>query len=115
MEYRVEKHSQDFELESYVGYIDDVYAGNVTGVRYNDYTFSITSSHLIEKFQGTKAVRALNEIIKGVMNDYDVIRTRIDNKDNAEIKIVLNAGFHIIGTVTYGSEIAVELLKIKEE
>lgn len=114
MEYRVEQRPAQIQGNSYWGYIDNEYAGYVFGYWNANGTYNITHSKLAPKFQGTKAVRALSEIIKAVEKDYRIIRTRIDNKDNAEIKMILSVGFKIIGTVTHGSEIAVELLKIRE-
>jgi hypothetical protein len=54
-------------------------------------------------------------MMKVIQGDYDNIVSRIDNRDNGEIKIVLSAGFHIIGTVVLNGEIYVELLKTKED
>jgi hypothetical protein len=113
MKYKVLRESDTLGTYTYFGYIDDEYAGCVTGLVNAKY-FDIIHSQLETKFRGNKAVRALYEILEVISDNHDVIRTRIDNKDNGEIKMMLNAGFHIIGTVTYGSEIAVELLKIRE-
>ncbi|KKM81776.1 hypothetical protein LCGC14_1326390 [marine sediment metagenome] len=115
MKYTVRKKSDNLQTFSYYGYIDGEYAGFVSGLAKGSHVFDIQKSYLVDKFRGTKTVRAFREIINAVQADYDVIRSRIDNKDNAEIKIVLSAGFHIIGTVSYKDEIAVELLKIKED
>ncbi len=113
--YEVVKQSTPIEAMIYRGYINGGYAGNVTGFSLNDNTFEIRHSNLEERFQGTMAVRAWREIIKGIEKDYKYIVSRIDNKDNAEIKIVLSSGFHIVGTKTYKDEIAVEILKIRED
>lgn len=113
MEYRVEQQPETFLGTTYCGYIDGEYAGTIVGQR-KAHWFDISHSTLAPKFRGTKAVRALKEILAVVMENNKVVRTRIDNRDNAEIKMILSVGFHIIGTVTYGSEIAVELLKIRE-
>ncbi len=114
MEYRVEKQPNDFIGYSYIGYIDGKYAGLVSGIKKPGNVFDIQKSTLAPEFRGTKAVRAFSEIIKAVMKDYNTVVSRIDNKDNGEIKIVLSAGFHIIGTMFHNDEISVELLKTKE-
>lgn len=114
MKYRVEQQPETFTGATYRGYIDNEYAGKVTGREQYNGIFYIQSSVLIPKFRGTKAVRALSEMIKEVMKDYDVVMSRIDSKDNGPIKILLSAGFHIIGTVSYKNSIVVELMKTKE-
>jgi hypothetical protein len=114
MKYRVEQQPESFMGTTYEGYIDDEYAGYVTGREQYNGVFYITDSALVPKFRGTKAVRAVKEILKGVMVDYNSVMTRKDSSKNEPIKILLSAGFHIVGTVFYQGEIAVELLKTKE-
>jgi len=113
--YSVELVPQDFTGVSYCGYINNKYAGCVVGIKRSGGVFDITKSTLRPEFRGTKAVRAFKEIIDAVMLDYPIVRSRIDNQDNDEIKIVLSAGFRIIGTMSYNNEVSVELLKIKED
>lgn len=114
MEYSAERESSQLEVHTYHGYIDGKYAGQVSGIGGKKF-FDIKASSLNPEFRGTKCVRALSEIVKAVHKDYKCIRTRIDNKDNGEIKMILSLGFHIIGTVSYKDEIAIELLKIMED
>jgi len=115
MEYEVLKESGALEAQTYFGYIGKKYAGCITGIPFNEHRFEILSSTLKEEFRGTKAVRAWKEITDAIFEDYPVITTRISNKDNAEIKIVLSAGFHIVGTKTYKDDISVEILKTRED
>ncbi len=100
---------------TYHGYIDEEYAGYVIGFSGGTNHLYIIKSSLVPKFRGTKAVRAFKEIINGVLKDYSIVSSTIDNQDNAEIKIVLSAGFHIIGTKSYKGEISVEILKTRED
>ncbi len=114
MEYRVEHQPDERKGATYRGYIDNEYAGYVSGHERYKGVFYIERSALLPCFQGTKAVRALSEIIKGVHKNYDTIMSRISNKDNGPIKILLSTGFHIIGTVQYKGDLVVELLKKRE-
>lgn len=114
-EYKVRKHKHSIDACLYYGYINGEYAGAVSGMKIHDGVFNITNSCLSKQFRGAIAVRAFREIIDAVMLDYHTIRTRIDSRDNSEIKIVLSAGFYIIGTVSYKGKISVELLKTKED
>ncbi len=114
MEYRVEQQPTTFDGTLYSGYIDGEYAGYVVGTERYKGCFYINDSGLVGDFRGTKAVRATVEILKGVFEDYDTVMTRVCNQKNDSIKILLNAGFHIIGTVSYQSNVAVELQKTKE-
>lgn len=109
---RVDKECRGYK---YIGYIDTDYAGCIIGHAQSEDVFDIRQSELEPRFRGTKAVRAFSEIIKAIHVDFKYIVSRIDNKDNAEIKIVLSAGFHIIGTMSMGDEVSVELLKIRED
>ena len=114
MKYRPERTEYPCKAYKYSGYIDDVYAGYVIGFERHSDTFDIRRSELEPDFRGRKSVRAFSEMMKVIQGDYDNIVSRIDNRDNGEIKIVLSAGFHIIGTVVLNGEIYVELLKTKE-
>ncbi len=114
MKYKVTKKSYNKVCSEYAGYIDGEYAGHVYGYALNSKTFDIQGSALEPEFRGTKRVRALQQIIAAVLRDYRQCISRIDNKDNAEIKMVLSAGFHIIGTRTYKDTISVELIKTRE-
>jgi len=114
MKYQVLNESGSIPSRTYYGYINQEYAGSIVGIPYNESRFEIIDSSLKPGFRGTKAVRAWKEITDAILKDYPVITTRLDNEDNDEIKIVLSAGFHIIGTKTYKDAVSVEILKIRE-
>ena len=114
MKYRVEQQPDDITGTMYTGYIDGDEAGYIKGTERYTGIFYIDSSYLREWYRGTKAVRATQEILKGVFKDYDTVMTRVCNQKNDSIKILLNAGFHIIGTVSYQGNVVVELQKDKE-
>jgi len=114
-EYRVVRESHtDITYYVYKGYIDGEYAGKISGLPYLD-LFDIMTSELEPKFRGKKCVRAFREIVKGIEEDYNTIQIRVCNKDNGEIKLVLSAGFHIIGTIAHKGDLVVELIKVKGE
>jgi hypothetical protein len=112
--YSVERYHTEYEGVDYTGYINDVYAGRIQGYLRTEDTIDIHFSTLEEQFRGIKAVRAFNEIINVIQEDFKNIISRIDNKNNDALKIALSNGFHVIGTTVYDGNIAVELLRIRE-
>ncbi len=115
MKYKTQRESGKLDMVTYHGYIDEEYAGYVVGMARGTRRLEIIKSSLIPKFRGTKAVRAFKEIINAALKDYPVVSSSIDNQDNGEIRMVLSAGFNIIGTKSYKNEISVEILKTRED
>jgi len=114
MDYTVEREDKEYRGYKYNGFIDGQVAGYVVGFERKLDIFDIQHSELEVPFRGTVAVRAFSEIIKAVEKDYKYIISRIDSEDNAEVKIVLGAGFRIIGTMAIGNKVSIELLKVRE-
>ena len=116
MKYHVDR-SDDPDCKGYIylGYINDVYAGGIMCVERGKDGVDIQYSSLEKAFKGVLTVRAVREIIKVIQKDFKYIFSRIDNMNNISLRIALNEGFHVIGTVSHDNKTAVEILKVREE
>lgn len=98
----------------YLGFWEGLYAGYMAGSFEDIDTIDIQFSQLVPEFRGVKTVRMIREMIKAIHRDFKNITTRADTKKNDMIKILLSAGFHIVGTKAYNETSVVELLKINK-
>ena len=89
----------DRELPSYVymGFIDGMYAGYMAGTIINKDCIDIQCTVLLPEFRGAKISRILREMITVIHGDFYSILTRTENKNNNMLRVLLGAGFHIIG------------------
>lgn len=83
---------------TYLGFWDELYVGYMAGVIWNIDTIDIQLTTLVPEFRGPKAIRIIHEILKRIHKDFGCILTRINNDSNDMLKILLSAGFHVIGT-----------------
>ena len=98
----------------YIGFWNEMYVGYMACSFENIDTGNIQYSYLIPELRGVKTVRIVREILKTIHKDFKNIITRADTSKNDMIKLLLSAGFRIIGTKAEGDLMVVELLKTDE-
>lgn len=81
----------------YVGFWDNDYVGFMAGTQFKADTIDIQRTFLNPKYRGSKIVRILREILRVIHKDYKVIHVRVNNDNNDMLKVLLSAGFHVIG------------------
>ncbi len=98
----------------YIGFWNEMYVGYMAGLVENVDIINIQYTQLVPEFRGTKIVRIIREMIKTIHQDFKNITIRDDSKNNDMIRVLLGAGFHVIGTRTDNNTVFVELLKTDE-
>ncbi len=99
----------------YIGFWNEMYVGYMSCSFENMDTINIQSTQLVPEFQGIKIVRIIREIIKTIHRDFYNITVMIDNQNNNMIKVFLNVGFFITGSVAEYDKIFIRLLKTDEK
>lgn len=95
----------------YLGFWEGAYVGYMAGSFENINTINIQYMQLMPEFLGKKVVRIIREIIKKIHKDFKYITMNADNTKNNMIRILLSAGFKIIGTKADEDITVVILLK----